>query len=106
MLIVSVLIVLSYFISGVSYSNSKRVPYECGLQSFSKLNINSLVQGYKLVVVYLLFEVEVLILVPLVIMGGSANWTLLHFCSFLGIVIMLFLGYIYEIALGLFEFIY
>lgn len=99
-LITAVLLILVYILNKPSPYFNKNFAYECGFAPFLKTIYQPFdVQFYRVGILFLLFDIEVIILLP-----WSMNFFLIsefgHYTVFLFLVV-LFLGFVYEFCEGL-----
>jgi NADH:ubiquinone oxidoreductase subunit 3 (subunit A) len=71
----------------------KASPYECGFLPFSETRYPFEVQFYLIAIIFLLFDIEILYLIPLL-----ASFTIIYPVNIIIFFAMLFLGIVYEIS--------
>jgi NADH-quinone oxidoreductase subunit A len=81
--------------------NTER-PVECGSQSLGSGKNKIEIIFYKVLIIFIIFEVELLVLIPWFIKGSNV-W-LYHLIYVLVFIIILYIGYVYEFARKVFKF--
>jgi NADH-quinone oxidoreductase subunit A len=79
-------------------NREKNMAYECGFKPFDFLYYPFDVQFYRVGILFLLFDVEIMFLFPWVLNFYSIS-TAGH-GAVLGFVILLFIGFLYELKVG------
>jgi len=97
----TVILMLARFLGPHRPGDRKEETYECGVPPFSNARVHFSIGFYLMALLFILFDVEILFLIPwaLVVqeMGKIALFEMALFAS------MLFLGLIYIIRQGLFD---
>ena len=88
------LIVLSIGFGASSIDPEKLSTYECGFNPFENARKTYDIRFYIIAMVFIVFDVEVALLIPLVFLPFSL--TFVGFCSILSFIFILILGFIYE----------
>lgn len=97
-----VLLILVFLLNKTNSSFNKNFAYECGFAPFFKTIYQPFdIQFYRVGILFLLFDIEVIILLP---------WAVNFFCiseighfSVLLFLVVLFVGFIYEFCEGLLD---
>jgi NADH-quinone oxidoreductase subunit A len=67
------LLVLNYFLKDALLNSEKDTIYECGFQAFSTLEAPFTLQFYKFAILFLIFDVEILFLLPMAFFFETGN---------------------------------
>jgi NADH-quinone oxidoreductase subunit A len=98
------LFVLSYIFGFVKNSKTSTKPYECGMALLDEAEKRVSVRYYVVLLLFLLFDIETLLLFPLVAvykeMMGDVGYRFFVFLELFGFVTVLMIGYIYIFKKG------
>nr|YP_009859745.1 NADH dehydrogenase subunit 3 [Antodynerus aff. limbatus YN]QKK69226.1 NADH dehydrogenase subunit 3 [Antodynerus aff. limbatus GX]QKK69239.1 NADH dehydrogenase subunit 3 [Antodynerus aff. limbatus XZ]QKK69252.1 NADH dehydrogenase subunit 3 [Antodynerus aff. limbatus YN] len=97
MMIILILISINYFLSMKSSSDrEKPSPFECGFNPLTNTRLPFSMQFFSIMIIFLIFDIEIIILIPL-IPAMTLNMNLFYwFNSFFIVLSILFIGLIYE----------
>lgn len=96
------IIIIAFILNKTSFGKEKRTQYECGIEPFEeKIGINNnekfYIKFYIIGIIFLIFDLETIILYPIVyLFNSSNNISLISYLSFLFFMFMLILGLFYE----------
>ncbi len=101
-------IILSQFVGQRKRTKTKLMPYECGKDPVGSARERFSVKFYLIAMIFILFDIEVIFLVPwavvfksLAAQGPAMSWFVyLEMMVFIG---LLFIGYIYVVKKGAFD---
>jgi NADH-quinone oxidoreductase subunit A len=102
LLLVSVLYLVSFWVSSTNRTIEKLSAYECGLEPMGNARLKFEILYYVIGILFLIFDLEIIFLIPLAAI-------LFSFHSFLGFLILflfitiLTIGFIYEWLMGALE---
>lgn len=98
------LFVLSYIFGYVKKSRTSTKPYECGMALVDEAEKRVSIRYYVVLLLFLLFDIETLLLFPLVAvykeMMGDLAYRFYVFVELFGFVAILMVGYIYIFKKG------
>ena len=83
LLLAIVLVLISLIFSQGEKTAEKLSPYECGFNPFGEPRPNFDVKFYSTAVIFLIFDVEVAILIPFALAAASLTITMFFSCVFL-----------------------
>lgn len=95
LIICLVLFFISIFLvnAGIS-ANQKSSPYECGFNPFEDARVKFNVQFYLVCILFILFDLEISFLFPILMILGNMNGLMLIVLNIF--IILLTVGFIYE----------
>jgi len=102
LLLVSVLYLVSFWVSSTNRTMEKLAAYECGLEPMGNARLKFEILYYVIGILFLIFDLEIIFLIPLAAI-------LFSFHSFSGFIIILIfitiltIGFIYEWLMGALE---
>nr|YP_003540688.1 NADH dehydrogenase subunit 3 [Eophreatoicus sp. 14 FK-2009]ACN72766.1 NADH dehydrogenase subunit 3 [Eophreatoicus karrkkanj] len=103
MLISIILLMLAISLGGkLDYDREKLSPFECGFDPLESARVPFSLRFYFIVVVFLIFDVEITLLLPIIISDLSVefiSWLWLN----MGFIFVLLAGLYYEWGAGLLE---
>nr|DBA43786.1 TPA_asm: ND3 [Bombus opulentus] len=74
-MILFIIIILNKFFSMIKKFNfEKNLPYECGFNSITKINIPFSLPFYLISLTFLIFDVEIILLIPLILFLKTLNY--------------------------------
>lgn len=97
-LICWLLLLLVFFLAKPKPNSEKNMAYECGFKPFDFLYYPFDVQFYRVGILFLLFDVEIMFLFP-----WALNFYLISYFGHLMVIsfiLLLFIGFIYELKVG------
>jgi NADH-quinone oxidoreductase subunit A len=90
-----IILLLTYFINSSAIGDySKRASYECGFEPFGDARNFFDIHFYIVGLLFIIFDLEVVFLVPLV--AGAGLMTLTAFLSFIFFMLVLIIGFYFE----------
>nr|QKK69265.1 NADH dehydrogenase subunit 3 [Anterhynchium aff. flavomarginatum HB]QKK69278.1 NADH dehydrogenase subunit 3 [Anterhynchium aff. flavomarginatum SC] len=97
MILISILILINFLLSKKStMDREKPSPFECGFNPITSARLPFTIQFFIIMIIFLIFDIEIIILIPLIptlqLNLNLSTW----FLTFLIILIILFLGLIWE----------
>nr|DBA43604.1 TPA_asm: ND3 [Bombus impatiens] len=94
-LILMIILLLNMFLSmNKKFNMEKNLPYECGFNPVTKMNIPFSLPFYLISLTFLIFDVEIILLIPLISYIKTLNFLYLFFLT-----IFLFLMLIYSLLM-------
>ena len=93
-LVIFALLLLTLIFSTKNWNYTKLTPYECGFSPFNQAKQFFDIQFYKTAILFLIFDLEVALLVPLVVNLGSFGS--LEYFIVLVFIFILMVGFLYE----------
>ena len=104
LILIFILLLLAFLLGPKNVSNEKVSAYECGFEPFGDARDNFDIHFYVVALLFIIFDVEIIFLVPWVItlsiLNSIAFWTM---CLFL---VLFVIGFIYEYKEGLINWIW
>nr|YP_010852723.1 NADH dehydrogenase subunit 3 [Provespa barthelemyi]WGL39463.1 NADH dehydrogenase subunit 3 [Provespa barthelemyi] len=95
--ITSILILINMLISiKITKDREKPSPYECGFNPLTMPHLPFSIQFYLIAVIFLIFDIEILLIIPFISSLILSTNLFYWFISFLLIYILLIIGLIYE----------
>lgn len=94
----ALIVFLSYFLVPRFYYAEKISPYECGFDPFEDSRSRFEVRFYLVAILFIVFDLEIVFLVPWALTIKSTGF--FGFCTGVVFLIILTLGFIYELARG------
>nr|DBA43591.1 TPA_asm: ND3 [Bombus impetuosus] len=95
LMIMFVIVILNKFLSMFKKLNfEKNLPYECGFNTITKINIPFSLPFYLISLTFLIFDVEIILLIPLIMFLKTLNYLyvfLLMFFFFFMLIFSLFM---------------
>nr|QLD96913.1 NADH dehydrogenase subunit 3 [Ogadenus brumpti ssp. 1 BJM-2017]QLD96926.1 NADH dehydrogenase subunit 3 [Ogadenus brumpti ssp. 1 BJM-2017]UYB77904.1 NADH dehydrogenase subunit 3 [Ogadenus brumpti]UYB77917.1 NADH dehydrogenase subunit 3 [Ogadenus brumpti] len=85
----------------IPYQKEKLSPFECGFDPFSLTRLPFSLRFFMITIIFLIFDIEIIILLPLPIISSLSHWTFSF--SFITIIFIIFIGLIYEWKKGMIE---
>nr|YP_009346074.1 NADH dehydrogenase subunit 3 [Ogadenus brumpti]AMX74046.1 NADH dehydrogenase subunit 3 [Ogadenus brumpti]AMX74059.1 NADH dehydrogenase subunit 3 [Ogadenus brumpti] len=82
-------------------SKEKLSPFECGFDPFTSSRLPFSIRFFMITIIFLIFDIEIIILLPLPIISNLSHWSLPF--SFFLILTIIFIGLIYEWKKGMIE---
>nr|DBA43539.1 TPA_asm: ND3 [Bombus balteatus] len=80
MLILMILFLLNKFLSmNKKFNFEKNLPYECGFSPITKMNIPFSLPFYLISLTFLIFDIEIILLIPLISFIKTLNFLYLFF---------------------------
>src|SRR5689334_19589444 len=73
-LLIFLLTSLAFFLSKIRIEYDTRNSYECGFKSIQANNLTIEVQFYRVAMLFLLFDIEILLLLPWAIVSSSISY--------------------------------
>nr|QLD97004.1 NADH dehydrogenase subunit 3 [Proknekalia peringueyi] len=83
------------------FKKEKFSPFECGFDPFSLARISFSLRFFMITIIFLVFDIEIVILLPLPLISNLSNWSTP--LSFLMIIILIFVGLLFEWNKGMIE---
>nr|QLD97017.1 NADH dehydrogenase subunit 3 [Proknekalia peringueyi] len=83
------------------FKKEKFSPFECGFDPFSLARISFSLRFFMITIIFLVFDIEIVILLPLPLISSLSNWSIP--LSFLMIIILIFVGLLFEWNKGMIE---
>ena len=102
-ILIIVLNLISFLLSKKSIYFEKQSSYECGFESFGTSKQTLDIQFYLIGILYLIFDLEIIILLPWIL--NLNNHNLFHYLFMYNFIIILTIGFIYEWIKGSFNWI-
>lgn len=101
-------IVLSHLVGKRKNTRAKLMPYECGMDPVGSAHQRFSVKFYLIAMLFILFDIEAVFLLPWAVVFKSLSQTLISGRSFIFFEMMIFIavllvGYVYVWKKGLFE---
>nr|BDP28855.1 NADH dehydrogenase subunit 3 [Ixodes angustus] len=101
-LIPLIIMIISSLMSLKSPMDKEKLsPFECGFDPFSLSRIPFSLKFFLISIIFLIFDIEIVIILPIPIMSQSKN--IMFFMSIITINILIFWGLIYEWNKGMLE---
>lgn len=98
-LIVCVIFLLTYFVNFSTNDYEKHSAYECGFEPFGDSRSFFDIHFYTIGLLFIIFDLEIVFLIPFAI---NVEYTsMLGYLNFIIFIIILIVGFFYEWALGL-----
>nr|YP_009480286.1 NADH dehydrogenase subunit 3 [Argas walkerae]AIZ58485.1 NADH dehydrogenase subunit 3 [Argas walkerae]AIZ58498.1 NADH dehydrogenase subunit 3 [Argas walkerae] len=79
----------------------KYSPFECGFDPFSISRLPFSLRFFMITIIFLIFDIEIIILLPLPFLSQSPNWN--YPLIFISIILMILFGLLYEWKKGMIE---
>jgi NADH:ubiquinone oxidoreductase subunit 3 (subunit A) len=92
LILIIILLCLSFLIKKRSLTYEKLAPYECGFASFTDARGVFDVNFYVIGLLFLIFDVEIIVFIPLVLIP----FNLYNFVVFFLLLFLLFIGFVLE----------
>jgi len=101
-------IILSQFVGQLKRTKTKLMPYECGKDPVGSARERFSVKFYLIAMIFILFDIEVIFLVPWAVVYKSlasqaADMRLFVYLEMMVVVLLLLAGYIYVVKKGAFD---
>ena len=101
-------IILSHFVGQRKRTKTKLMPYECGKDPVGSARERFSVKFYLIAMIFILFDIEVIFLVPWAVVYKSlasqaADMRLFVYLEMMVFVLLLLAGYIYVVKKGAFD---
>jgi len=101
-------IILSQFVGQRKRTKTKLMPYECGKDPVGSARERFSVKFYLIAMIFILFDIEVIFLVPWAVVYKSlasqaADMRLFVYLELMVFILLLLAGYIYDVKKGAFE---
>nr|DBA43669.1 TPA_asm: ND3 [Bombus laesus] len=91
LLILLIIIILNKFMSMFKKFNfEKNLPYECGFNPITKINIPFSLPFYLISLTFLIFDIEIILLVPLILFLKTLNFIYLYLLIFFFFLMLMF----------------
>jgi len=103
LILIFILLFLAFLLGPKNASNEKVSAYECGFEPFGDARDNFDIHFYVVALLFIIFDVEIIFLVPWVISLSSLSSV--SFWSMLLFLILFIVGFIYEYRMGLIDWI-
>nr|YP_010028944.1 NADH dehydrogenase subunit 3 [Argas persicus]QOU09732.1 NADH dehydrogenase subunit 3 [Argas persicus] len=106
-LILIFMINLIFLIISLLTKNSKKMnkekytPFECGFDPFSISRLPFSLRFFMITIIFLIFDIEIIILLPIPIFSKSPNWN--YPLIFISIIMIILFGLLYEWKSGMIE---
>nr|YP_010535733.1 NADH dehydrogenase subunit 3 [Ornithodoros asperus]UYB78749.1 NADH dehydrogenase subunit 3 [Ornithodoros asperus]UYB78762.1 NADH dehydrogenase subunit 3 [Ornithodoros asperus] len=106
-LFMSLIISLSVFILGSmikkknSFSKEKNSPFECGFDPFSLSRCSFSLRFFMISILFLIFDIEIVIILPMPLLSKTFEMPLI--INLINILLLIFIGLIYEWKNGMIE---
>jgi NADH:ubiquinone oxidoreductase subunit 3 (subunit A) len=101
LILIFILLLLAFLLGPKNVSNEKVSAYECGFEPFGDARDNFDIHFYVVALLFIIFDVEIIFLVPWVIslssLSSASFWSMLLF------LILFIVGFIYEYRMGLID---
>jgi NADH:ubiquinone oxidoreductase subunit 3 (subunit A) len=101
LILIFILLFLAFLLGPKNTSNEKVSAYECGFEPFGDARDNFDIHFYVVALLFIIFDVEIIFLVPWVISLSSLSSV--SFWSMLLFLILFIVGFIYEYRMGLID---
>jgi len=98
-IIVGVILALTYFVNAPTNDYEKHSAYECGFEPFGDARSFFDIHFYAIGLLFIIFDLEIVFLIPFAIDVEASS--LMSYVNFLVFMIILLIGFYYEWALGL-----
>nr|YP_009000444.1 NADH dehydrogenase subunit 3 [Argas miniatus]AHF21645.1 NADH dehydrogenase subunit 3 [Argas miniatus] len=82
-------------------SKEKYSPFECGFDPFSITRLPFSLRFFMITIIFLIFDIEIIILLPLPFLSQSPNWN--YPMIFISIILIILFGLLYEWKKGMIE---
>jgi NADH:ubiquinone oxidoreductase subunit 3 (subunit A) len=102
-IIILIILALIYFINIPTNDYEKHSAYECGFEPFGDARSFFDIHFYTIGLLFIIFDLEIVFLIPFAI--NIEATTLVEYLYFLSFMIILLVGFYYEWALGLLNWI-
>jgi NADH-quinone oxidoreductase subunit A len=102
-ILTGVIVAATYFINLPSNDYEKHSAYECGFEPFGDARSFFDIHFYIIGLLFIIFDLEVVFLIPFVV--DLSNITLLSYINMLLFMIIILIGFYYEWAIGLLEWV-
>nr|BEI62457.1 NADH dehydrogenase subunit 3 [Ixodes nipponrhinolophi] len=89
-----IITISSFMVSNKSMDKEKLSPFECGLDPFSLSRVPFSLKFFLISIIFLIFDIEIVIMLPLPLLTQNKNITLI--LSIIMINLMMLWGLIYE----------
>jgi NADH-quinone oxidoreductase subunit A len=99
LLIVSLILVLTYFVNIPTHDYEKHSAYECGFEPFGDARSFFDIHFYTIGLLFIIFDLEIVFLIPFAINIESTSF--MAYLNFFIFMTILLSGFYYEWALGL-----
>lgn len=101
-------ILLSQFVGQRKRTRTKLMPYECGKDPVGSARERFSVKFYLIAMIFILFDIEVIFLVPWAVVykrfaGLGSDVRLFIYAEMMVFILLLFVGYIYVVKKGAFD---
>nr|YP_009536339.1 NADH dehydrogenase subunit 3 [Ornithodoros tholozani]AYN50604.1 NADH dehydrogenase subunit 3 [Ornithodoros tholozani] len=83
------------------FSKEKNSPFECGFDPFSLSRCSFSLRFFMISIIFLIFDIEIIIILPLPLLSKSLNTPLIT--NLMMILLLIFIGLIYEWKNGMIE---
>ena len=93
-----IFLVLSEWLGARRYTKEKETTYESGMVPYGNARERFSVKFYMVAVSFIVFDIEVVLMYPWAIQMKELGWT--PFIAMIVFIIVLFIGYFYEIKKG------
>ena len=100
-ILTGIIVVAAYFINTPSNDYEKHSAYECGFEPFGDARSFFDIHFYTVGLLFIVFDLEVVFLIPFVV--DLSNMTLFGYANMLVFMIVVLVGFYYEWAIGLLE---
>ncbi len=97
-IVASLLITLARFLGPLNLDNEKLSAYECGFEPFTSSRIRFDITFLLIAVLYLIFDLEIVILLPWVVFASQLG--IVSFLNVLFFILLLLIGFITEWVRG------
>nr|QLD97082.1 NADH dehydrogenase subunit 3 [Secretargas transgariepinus]QLD97095.1 NADH dehydrogenase subunit 3 [Secretargas transgariepinus] len=101
------MVTLMFFLSSlltkkkILFNKEKFSPFECGFDPFSKSRLPFSIRFFMITIIFLIFDIEIIILLPLPMISNLTHWS--YSFSFLCIIFFFFFGLLFEWKSGMIE---
>nr|YP_011021917.1 NADH dehydrogenase subunit 3 [Argas vulgaris]WQM44084.1 NADH dehydrogenase subunit 3 [Argas vulgaris] len=82
-------------------SKEKFSPFECGFDPFSASRLPFSLRFFMITIIFLIFDIEIIILLPLPITSSIPNWN--YPVIYISIILIILFGLLYEWKKGMIE---